>query len=178
MPPSELPEQALDASLDDLPAPPAGQKLVLEIHENVTADTRTLCRLQARLRELDIGLAFDDFGVGQTRLAALPQVQVDFVKLDRTLVQSLPHSPPLRDLMRSLVHVCSGQGTQLLAEGIETEEEAEVCCELGCALGQGFLFARPKAVADLLRASGVRGQACGKSAPLRWLRVAAAPAER
>jgi EAL domain-containing protein (putative c-di-GMP-specific phosphodiesterase class I) len=161
MHPSELPEQVLESSLADIPDPSSGQKLVLEIHENVIADPPTLHRLQARLHEMDIGLAFDDFGVGQTRLAALAQVQVDFIKLDRTLVQSLPCSPPLRELMRSLVQVCSSQGTQLLAEGIETEEEAEICCALGCTLAQGYLFSRPKAAADLLQESGVRSQESG-----------------
>ena len=150
MHPDELPEQALQESLADLSdLLPSGQQLVLEIHENCTADIGALKRLRARLHEMGIGLAFDDFGVGQARLAALAQVEVDYVKLDRTLVQSLPHSPPLRELMRALAHVCAGQGAQVLAEGVETEEEAEVCCELGCGLGQGYLFGKPKSVADL-----------------------------
>jgi EAL domain-containing protein (putative c-di-GMP-specific phosphodiesterase class I) len=150
MHPEELPEQALEDTLSELRGVTrAGQKLVLEIHEGCTANPDTLGRLQVRLREMDIGLAFDDFGVGQTRLAALAHLPVDFVKLDRTLVQSLPHSGSLRELVRALAQVCVRQGTQMLAEGVETEEEAEVCCELGCTLGQGYLFGRPRPVDDL-----------------------------
>jgi EAL domain-containing protein (putative c-di-GMP-specific phosphodiesterase class I) len=98
---------------------------------------------------MDIGLAFDDFGVGQSRLTALAQVKVEYVKLDRTLVRSLPSSQPLRELMRTVGQVCAGQGTQVIAEGVETEEEAEVSCELGCTLAQGYLFGRPQPVGEL-----------------------------
>jgi EAL domain-containing protein (putative c-di-GMP-specific phosphodiesterase class I) len=150
MHPDELPDQALRESLIDLNGTLApGQKLVLEIHEDLIADISVLNRLRSRLCEMDIGLAFDDFGVGQSRLAALAEVKVDYVKLDKTLVRSLPSSQPLRELMRTVGQVCAGQGTQLIAEGVETEEEAEVCCELGCTLAQGYLFGRPQPVADL-----------------------------
>jgi EAL domain-containing protein (putative c-di-GMP-specific phosphodiesterase class I) len=150
MHPEELPDKALRESLIDLNGTLApGQRLVLEIHEDLVADISALKRLQDRLREMDIGLAFDDFGVGQSRLTALAQVKVEYVKLDRTLVRSLPSSQPLRELMRTVGQVCAGQGTQVIAEGVETEEEAEVSCELGCTLAQGYLFGRPQPVGEL-----------------------------
>jgi EAL domain-containing protein (putative c-di-GMP-specific phosphodiesterase class I) len=151
MHPEELPDAALEETLADLPSTPLpGQQLVLEVHEGCSGNPHTLGRLQARLREMGIGLAFDDFGVGQTRLAALAQLQVDYVKLDRTLVQNLPHSATLRELVQALARVCAGQGTQMLAEGVETEEEAKVACDLGCTLGQGYLFGCPRPVEALV----------------------------
>jgi EAL domain-containing protein (putative c-di-GMP-specific phosphodiesterase class I) len=145
--PAELREASF---LESLPGSlPADQPLVLEIPEDYAGDVRMLEQLRARLGDRNVRLAYDDFGVGQARLSALAQVPVDYVKLDRTIVQGLPHSSALRDLMRGLGQVCANLGTQVIAEGVETEEEAGVCLELGCPLGQGYLFARPMPAADL-----------------------------
>jgi EAL domain-containing protein (putative c-di-GMP-specific phosphodiesterase class I) len=146
----ELPEEALLRSLDELPCPmPPDQTVVLEIHEDYAAEVDTLERLRARLRERNVGLAFDDFGAGQSRLAVLAQVPADYVKLDRGIVQALPHSAAMRELMRAVAQVCAGLGTVLLAEGLETEEEAAIALELGCPLGQGFLFGHPRPASEL-----------------------------
>jgi EAL domain-containing protein (putative c-di-GMP-specific phosphodiesterase class I) len=123
--------------------------LVLEIHEDCIADIRALGKLRDRLRERNIRLAYDDLGVGQSRLAALAEVPADFVKLDRTLVRGMPTSPAMRDLVRALVQVCVGLGTQVVAEGMETEEEALICTELGCQIGQGYLFSQPRPAAEV-----------------------------
>jgi EAL domain-containing protein (putative c-di-GMP-specific phosphodiesterase class I) len=146
MHPHELPDRGLLESLahaGDTLRP--GQDLVLEIHEDCIPDAGVL----DRLRQGNVRLAFDDFGVGKDRLAALTQVRVDFVKFDRTIVRGLPHSAPLRELMRTLGQVCAGLGTQVLAEGVETEEEARVCLDLGCTHGQGYLFGRPQPAGQL-----------------------------
>jgi EAL domain-containing protein (putative c-di-GMP-specific phosphodiesterase class I) len=125
------------------------RKIVLEINEGFAADAGSLQRLRAEIHGAGLRLAYDDFGVGQARLAALVQTPADYVKLDRTIVQNLPHSRPLRELVRALGQVCSDLDTLLLAEGVETEDEAAVAVELGCRLGQGYLFAHPMPIAQL-----------------------------
>jgi EAL domain-containing protein (putative c-di-GMP-specific phosphodiesterase class I) len=163
--PIELPQVTLLESLAELPGErPSDQTLVLEIHEDSTADTRAMRWLQTHLRSLDLWLAYDDFGVGQARLAALTQVPADFVKLDRTIVQGLAHSSAMRDLVRALTKICAGLGTIVIAEGLETEEDAAICQELGCPLGQGYLFGHPRPVAELQVLSG-QGQVCPSSTP-------------
>jgi EAL domain-containing protein (putative c-di-GMP-specific phosphodiesterase class I) len=146
------PDELRDSNfVDSLPElhPRAGDQVVLEVHEDFMADVPTLQKLRARLSDLGVGLAYDDFGVGQARLSALTHAPADYVKLDRSLVQTLPHSQAMRDLVRALVRVCRDLGTQVIAEGLESENEVEVSQELGCQLGQGYLFGRPKRAADL-----------------------------
>jgi EAL domain-containing protein (putative c-di-GMP-specific phosphodiesterase class I) len=65
----------------------------------------------------------------------------------------LPHSRDLQDLVRALGEVSARLSCQVIAEGVETEAQAETCRALGCQLGQGYLFGRPQAVADLTAAA-------------------------
>jgi EAL domain-containing protein (putative c-di-GMP-specific phosphodiesterase class I) len=149
--PKEKGDEGFDADLQQLASlATEGQVLVLEVNEGFVADIAALRRLRAQVSELGMRLAYDDFGVGQARLAALAEVPADYVKLDRSIVQNLPHSRPLRELVRALGQVCTDVGTELLAEGVETEDEMLIAQELGCQLGQGHLFARAMPAADLV----------------------------
>ncbi len=148
------PEEMAKANFADLlralPTLSAGVgPVVLEVHEDFVADTQTMKQLRARLKEEGMRLAYDDFGVGQARLFALAEVPPDFIKLDMTIVQGLTHSRALQDLVRALARVCEGLDCQMIAEGVETEEELAVCREVGCTLAQGYLFSRPVPLADL-----------------------------
>ena len=100
------------------------QRMVMEVHENLGADTATLRRLSERLRQLGIGLAYDDFGAGQARLAELTEAPPDFIKLDMKLIRGIERSRPRQDIVQTLARVCADLGVQLIAEGIETENEA------------------------------------------------------
>lgn len=147
----EKDDEGFEAALKEVAACRAdGQEIVLEVNEGFVADVEALRRLRAQVAGAGLRLAYDDFGVGQARLAALAEVPADFVKLDHSIIQNLPHSRPLRDLVRALGQLCAGVGTELLAEGVETEEEKEIAHELGCQLGQGHLFSRALPAAELL----------------------------
>lgn len=126
------------------------QRMVMEVHENIVADTATLRRLSGRLRQLGIGLAYDDFGAGQARLAELTEAPPDYVKLDMKLIRGIERSKPRQEIVQALARVSTDLGVQLIAEGIETEEEALICQQLGCGFGQGFYFGRPQPVSGLL----------------------------
>lgn len=148
--PAEMRGSGLLRSLGDIPAAVrAARPLVLEVHEDAVADVPVMRRLRDGLRELDIRLAYDDFGAGQARLAELAAVPPDFVKLDRNLVQNLPHSGPLQDLVRTLSQVSAGMSCSMIAEGVETEVEVEACRALGCQFAQGYLFGRPQRGLDI-----------------------------
>ena len=67
----------------------------------------------------------------------------DFIKLDLSLVRDIDQSPARRDLVAALTRVMRDLGIRVLAEGIETQGERDVCLEIGCELGQGYLIARP-----------------------------------
>lgn len=146
MHPAELESPLLLESMRHLRgALPAEQTLVLEIHEETVTDLPSLRQLRGQLRELDIGLAYDDFGAGQSRLQELTEVPPDFVKLNMTLIRNLHLSAPRQNLVKAIVRVAQDLGVQVLAEGIETEDEAAVCRQLGSTLGQGYLLGHPQA---------------------------------
>jgi EAL domain-containing protein (putative c-di-GMP-specific phosphodiesterase class I) len=143
--PSELEDAAFISSLGETRSLlRGGQRMVLEIHEDVVADTKSLSGLRRQLRELDIGLAFDDFGAGQTRLTELAEVPPDFIKLDLKLIRGLDQARARQELVQAIIQVGTSLGVQIIAEGVETREEAEVCRRLGCQYAQGFLFGRPQ----------------------------------
>lgn len=121
----------------------AGHRPVLEVHESAVTDGAAMGRLRALLTERSIQLAYDDFGAGQSRLMELVEVPPEYLKLDITLVREIDRSTRRQDLVRALVPVLADQGIEVLAEGIERPEEAEVCRQLGCHLGQGYHFGRP-----------------------------------
>ncbi len=98
----------------------------------------------AQLLELDIELAYDDFGAGQSRLAELAEVPPHYLKLDRSLVGEIDRNENRQKLVRTLCQFALDLGVQIIAEGIERSEEARFFQELGCQLGQGFLYGRPQ----------------------------------
>jgi EAL domain-containing protein (putative c-di-GMP-specific phosphodiesterase class I) len=120
------------------------QPITLEIHEKAITEREVMKKLRSLLRELHIGLAFDDFGAGQTRLGELCDVQPDYLKFDMSLVHNLDSAPEKQQRMvGSLVTMVRDMGVIPLAEGIETERERRICVELGFELAQGFFFGRP-----------------------------------
>ena len=118
--------------------------VVLEINEKAAADTNELPILRDSLEKLNIGLAFDDFGVGQTRLVELSKTPPDYLKFDISLIHKIHLAPKrLHQMISTFIKVSHDLGILTLAEGIECPEESEVCQQLGFDLGQGFLFGKP-----------------------------------
>jgi EAL domain-containing protein (putative c-di-GMP-specific phosphodiesterase class I) len=152
--PAELASGSLLPSLLALPAPwQEPRRVVLEVHENVVADSAALGRLRADVRALGFGIAFDDLGAGQSRLVELCEVPPDYVKLDRQLVHGIEHLGPRQEIVQGLVRASRALGFQIIAEGIETPAQAEMCRRLGCQLGQGFLFSLPQSVSQIVARS-------------------------
>jgi len=120
------------------------RRMVIEVHENVVADTRSMRRLRDRLREADIDLAFDDFGVGQSRLMELTEVPPDYIKLDMSLIRDIDSAEARQGVVEVLCHLIRHRGVKVIAEGIERPEEGQTCHNLGCQLGQGYLFGKPQ----------------------------------
>ena len=142
--PAELREDGLLESLSQLRRENPGLRLVLEIHEAAITQPAAMARLQSSLREQGIGLAYDDFGAGQTRLGELAAAPPDFLKFDRTMIEGIDADSGSRaKLLRALVGMAVDLGIRCIAEGIERQAEAEACAELGFELGQGFLFGVP-----------------------------------
>jgi EAL domain-containing protein (putative c-di-GMP-specific phosphodiesterase class I) len=122
------------------------QSLSLEIHEAAVTDLDAMAQLRRQLTDLNIYLAYDDFGAGQARILDLVEVPPDVLKFDISLVRDINNASPKRHRMVSmLVEMVRDFGISPLAEGIETSAEAETCLQLGFELAQGFYFGRPAA---------------------------------
>jgi EAL domain-containing protein (putative c-di-GMP-specific phosphodiesterase class I) len=118
--------------------------LVLEIHESSVTNPALMQSLHSAMRDLNILLAYDDFGAGQARLAELIEARPDFVKFDISLIRGIDSaSEQRRRMMETLVQMVRDLDIRALAEGIETLEEAEACKQLGFDLAQGFFYGRP-----------------------------------
>ena len=143
--PAELREEGLLESLERLCEEHPRPRLVLEIHEAAITRPASMARLRKGLARLGVGLAYDDFGAGRTRLGELAAAPPDFLKFDRTMIEEIDREPGGRPkLLAALVEMATDLGIRCIAEGIEREAEAEVCAELGFELGQGYLFGMPE----------------------------------
>ena len=125
----------------------------LELTETaVVADTDAAIATLAALRDLGVSIALDDFGTGFASLSLLRRLPVDRLKIDQTFVAGLPAAADVA-VIRLVMGLAGELGLAVTAEGIETPAQAAILCELGCEVGQGFLYARPTRVdrlADLV----------------------------
>jgi diguanylate cyclase (GGDEF)-like protein/PAS domain S-box-containing protein len=121
-------------------------RLVLEITETAALELPEHTRWSLdRLRDLGVGLHVDDFGTGFSSISLLQDLPVTGLKLDRRFVQALtPHEDsPANALAAGLAGLAAGLGLVGVAEGVETEEQAEVLRSQGWSHGQGWLYGRP-----------------------------------
>ena len=122
----------------------AAERLTLEITESaMMRDTDAMIDRLRSLREIGVQIAIDDFGTGYSSLNYLRHLPVDVVKIDRAFVGGIVTDPAQRAVVATIIDLCHLLGLQQVAEGVETEEQRGVLGELGCDLGQGFLWARP-----------------------------------
>lgn len=110
-----------------------------------------------RLSCAGLSVALDDFGTGYASLTHLRSLPVDTIKIDRSFVASL-HEVSSQSIVRAITGLCQGLGKEVVAEGVETNEQCQLLAGIGCDTGQGFLFGRavgPEEVPQLLRSRPV-----------------------
>ena len=134
--------------------------LELEITESMMArDPDAAARIVRALRASGVRLMIDDFGTGFSSLASLKRFPIDGLKLDRAFVAHLPHDRYDATITRAVVAIARDLGLDLVAEGVETDDQRIFLAELGCGLLQGYLTGRPQSperLADRLRPSAER----------------------
>lgn len=142
--PKETFSEVFLASLEDLRRSLPDLCIVVEIHESAVTDINQLREFAKRLAHLNIRFAYDDFGAGQARLLELADAPAHFVKFDMSLIRGLHKaSPRKRQLVSDLVKMVLATGSIPLAEGVEDEEEASICVDMGFRLIQGYLTGKP-----------------------------------
>jgi diguanylate cyclase (GGDEF)-like protein/PAS domain S-box-containing protein len=121
-----------------------GSCLTLDVTETVYV--RTLAGNTATLdslRELGARISIDDFGVGYSSLAYLKRLPADALKIDKSFVRGLGEDMEDTAIVRMVVDLAHTLGLEVIAEGVETEEQARLLREMSCDLAQGYHFARP-----------------------------------
>ena len=120
----------------------------LEITESIMMnDTAGVASKLQELRAAGISVAIDDFGTGYSALAYLQKLPVSALKIDRSFVRDL-EGPMTNPIISAITGIARGFELELVAEGVENEEQARALRALGCEVMQGYLFARPAAPAD------------------------------
>ena len=120
-------------------------QLELEITERVLLDNSAeVTAVLQRFTELGVQISLDDFGTGYSSLSYLSRFPLQTLKIDRSFVQAMTDNDRSRDLVRAIVAMGQSLQLQLVAEGVETQEQAAALTELGCQFLQGYYLARPQ----------------------------------
>jgi diguanylate cyclase (GGDEF)-like protein/PAS domain S-box-containing protein len=127
-----------------------GDALVVEITEGLLLDTSDIVGEQLlAMGDAGIKVSLDDFGTGYSSLAYLQKFDIDYIKIDQSFVRHLvPGSTDLA-LCRAIIVMAHALGMQVIAEGVETEQQRDLLATAGCDYAQGYLFARPITAAEL-----------------------------
>ncbi|MFI6323973.1 putative bifunctional diguanylate cyclase/phosphodiesterase [Nonomuraea sp. NPDC050556] len=141
-----LPDQ-LEAGLARFRLPP--EAIQLEVTERIlTGDQAYTHETIKALAALGVPLALDDFGTGYSSLIRLQRLAVSEVKIDASFVSRIASSPDDDRIVRSIVELVRSLGMRSVAEGVESDEVAIRLAEMGCDMGQGWLFCLPMSPAD------------------------------
>lgn len=143
---------ALAAELEDLTKSKGLDPRLLTIEITETTFLADIVQAELSLAEIGargMGIALDDFGTGYSSLTHLHRLPIDEVKIDRSFVTDVATHERARRLVGAAIGMAEATGATVVAEGIETEHQAAMLTDLGCLLGQGYLFARPMPATDV-----------------------------
>jgi diguanylate cyclase (GGDEF)-like protein/PAS domain S-box-containing protein len=168
--PAQLQRGDLQATISTLLATHGlrAELLQLEMTERAVFDANQAKSGEARqdtmvrLRDLGIKIAIDDFGTGYSSLSYLKNWRVDALKIDRSFVRDLVTDSSDLAIVSAIIAIAKHLRIQVIAEGIEGYQQAEILRKLGCTIGQGFLFARPMPADQCLALLGNNAQGPGE----------------
>jgi diguanylate cyclase len=122
---------------------PAG-RLEIELTESsIVEDTDEVLKIMQGLRDLNVRVAIDDFGTGHSSLRYLKQFSIDTLKIDRSFVRDIPHDPEDNAIAIAVIALGRAMGLKVVAEGVETMEQAQFLREHQCDEMQGYLLSKP-----------------------------------
>ena len=125
------------------------RNLEIEITESLADLGKGLLHQAAgNLYNAGFSISLDDFGTKYTNLSALGDIDFHVFKLDKSLISSLRLQKRKRIILKNVIRMCRDMRIEVIAEGVENEEQEHILRELGCGLGQGFLYDRPMPVAE------------------------------
>jgi diguanylate cyclase (GGDEF)-like protein len=120
------------------------EKLILEMTENVAVrDTQLTMQRLVGLKDLGVRLAIDNFGSGFSSIAELQRFPIDLLKMDKSFVRAAGRSESGRALARTIISLGKALGLETVAEGVESETEAQLLLGMGCHIAQGYHYSMP-----------------------------------
>lgn len=126
--------------------------LKIEITETVLVESFPQIKTKIKLmREMGIKICLDDFGTGYSSINYLTRLPLDILKLDKSLIRDLNRNERSQVLFKNLIHMAHDIGIQVVAEGVESQQQMELIRELGCDYAQGYYIGRPDSAAAIIQ---------------------------
>lgn len=117
------------------------QFLELEITESIMQEINVSIHILNRLRKLGIKISIDDFGTGYSSLHVLQQLPIDTIKIDKSFIKN-PDDHNQQMMIKTIIDLGNNMNLNVVAEGIEKENQVRILLENGCKIGQGYLFSQ------------------------------------
>ncbi len=122
----------------------------IEITESVSRDPVAHEKICNELREIGVRIAIDDFGTGYSSLSLLGKLPVNTIKIDRSFIMELPDGLSSKLMVKAITDLCLGFGYDIVAEGVETEEQSLFLEKIGIPHVQGYYFSKPVIASQIL----------------------------
>ena len=129
-----------------------GKSIVVEITENLLLNCdKSVKDKLLHYRDAGVQVAIDDFGTGYSSLSYLKEFNIDYLKIDRSFTRNLKPGSSETAISKAIIAMAHELDIEVIAEGLETEQQSDILLEIGCKYGQGYLFSKPLPAADFER---------------------------
>lgn len=119
-------------------------RLTMEITESIYLNlTNSVAWQLDQISDMGVRIAIDDFGTGYSSLSYIGAIPINCIKIDQSFVKTIAIDRKAKVIVKAILEIADGLGLKTVAEGIETEEEAGIVCDMGVSAVQGYLFGRP-----------------------------------
>ena len=118
-------------------------KIVFEITEGIMAEGKEVCDIIRKVKKLGVQFSMDDFGTGYSSLSYIRNLPIDEIKIDRHFISELSQYKNAEEMVNTILHIAKIFNLEVVAEGVETEEQRSFLIEHGCKIFQGYLYSKP-----------------------------------
>jgi diguanylate cyclase (GGDEF)-like protein/PAS domain S-box-containing protein len=131
----------------------------IEVTEQVfLGDLETASSRLNSLKKQGFSISLDDFGTGYSSFSYLKKLPVDKLKIDRSFILNITKSKVEREIIKALTSMCRELGIEVIVEGVESEQQANILCDVGCEIAQGFYYYKPVRCSELMSLSKIKKQ--------------------